>query len=159
MDIYNAISLLFSGLAIVVAGSAFILSVLTFRRDRSDLRVGVEYQHRSHMGRSFRAVLVNHGRRPVSVEDVKLHFKSGRVLSQDSLFGPLPAILQEGDSCSLYFPLYDQRGKLVEDPVRFSHVEAEDTLGRKYAFPTRTIRSQMGLLRLKRRIRSECAEV
>ena len=160
MDIYNAAALLLSTLAIAVSLGAFILSVVTFRRDRSDLRIGVEYQHRSHVGTCFRTVLVNHGRRPVSVEDVNLHFKSGRILSQDSLFrgSPLPATLDEADSSTLYFPLPRESGDLLEDPLNFSHLEATDTLGRKYVFPTRTIKSHIDLMRLRRQIRRQPAE-
>lgn len=156
MDIYSATSLLFSGLALVVSASALILSLLGFRRDRSDLRIRVEYQHESGFGTNLHIVLANHGRRPVSVDRVRLHFKSGKVLSGPAVVDPpLPATLQEADLCTLDLPLYDSWGKLIADPLTFSHAEARDILGKRYIFPARTIRSQIGLLKLRRQIRRE----
>jgi len=161
MDTYNTISLVVSGLAFLVSLGAFILSLLAFKRDRSDLQVEVEYQHRTGLGSAFQVVLVNHGRRPVTVTDVRLHFRSDRTLSYSDLSGrninlpsKLPASLQGTESCDFLFPVYDDNG-LVETPVGFRHAEAQDTLGNRYLFPSRTIRAQIDLLKLRHRISRE----
>ncbi len=161
MDKYNIISLVISGLAFLVSLGAFILSLLAFKRDRSDLQVGVEYQHSHGLGSGFQVVLVNHGRRPVTVADVRLRFRSGRMLSYSDLSGQninlpskLPVSLQGTESCDFFFPVYDGKG-LVETPVGFRRAEAQDTLGNRYLFPNRTIRAQIDLLKLRHRISRE----
>lgn len=161
MDIYNIISLLISGLAFLVSLGAFVLSLLAFRRDRSDLQVRVDYQHTGGLGSAFQLILINCGRRPVTITDAKLCFRSGRMLLYSDLSGrninlssKLPVTLQGTERCVLLFPVYDDNGQ-IEAPVAFSGAEVQDTLGNRYPFPGRTIKGRIGLLKLRRRISRE----
>lgn len=123
MDIENVISLAISILTLMISWSAFRLSKRAFERHRSDLRLKVKYEHKTGLGHSFWVILVNHGRRLVTIEEVQLCLKSGKVRSYAELSGKninlpvgLPVELQETARCHFQFPLYGENG-LIHTPL------------------------------------------
>ncbi len=143
------------GLAVlIVAAIGGIASLVKALRDRSDLRLKVEYDE-TGLGSELQVILVNYGKRAVQVDKVLLYFKSGKELPYSQLSRrnanlppKLPVTLEESDPCNFRFPLYDIR-QLGCDPLEFKRAEVFDTLRNKYSFPTLTIKSRIKFLMLK----------
>lgn len=151
----NVVSLAVSVVALVVSWRAYRLSRRAFERDRSDLRLGLEYNPKTGLGAAFRVILVNHGRRQVTVKDVRLRLKSGKIRSYANLSSrnanllvKLPVALEETESCDFIFLLYNGQG-LVHTPLEIKRVEAFDTLGDQYSYPTGGLKSQIDFIKLR----------
>ena len=103
----ESIAIVISLFSLVVSVWSFIVSRRAFERDRSDLRLRVEYHAETDLGSAFRVILVNHGRRAVTVEEVRLRLKSGRKRSYADL-SSRNANLQTGAAKILYGFLTEQ---------------------------------------------------
>ena len=126
------------GLALSVA--ALLISWRLYSRDRSDLRIDVEFHLETGKGTAFFVALFNKGRRLVSVRDVGLRLHSGELLRSADLIRPF--VLGETESGEVLFPLYEYRGH-ISSPLDVSRAEAWDTTGRRYVVSCRKLRSQI----------------
>jgi len=102
-------------------------------RDRSDIKINVEYSLKTMFGKCIKVVVVNNGRRPTTIESVYLNTKSGYRYSyivDHSGQIDLPKTLNETESAKFYFPIKPLRRK-VGDLKEYTHVEVMDTCGNK----------------------------
>jgi len=158
MDLTNALIVL----GLVVTAIPAIHELVMYLRERNDLQIIPEYYHSTGYGTSFQVILVKHGKKAVSIEDVLLNLKLDGNFSYAELRNKnihfdtvLPQTLQENDPpLRLLFPLHflQEDGTLKPSGIRRIEVK---TLGKRYRFPSRSLRSQLKFLKLKRQVKSQ----
>jgi len=104
-------------------------TLLQFLRDRSNLRINLDFEPRTGKGAAFKVYLVNKGRRPVSVNEVFLRMKSNE--DWYPISSTFPIKLDESEDKSIPFPLDEVRGKFT--PLDVRKAVAKDTTGKQYA--------------------------
>ena len=119
---------------------AVLIAWRQFSRDRSNLKIDVEFHLESGRGTAFLVSLVNNGRRPVSVRSVGLRLHSGRVLLRPDFI--TPEVLRETESRQVWFPLYEYRND-IHSPLDVAHAVASDTSEREYTVSCRKLRRQI----------------
>ena len=129
----SIVSLLISLLSLFVAWFAY-------RRDRSDLKISVEFHPESEHGIAFQVHLVNNGRRPINIENILLRLKSGKPLLPKPLRPKI--ILAEKEDKEYWFPLSHYREDIT-NPLEVRQVEVYDASGKKYLFPISKIKKQI----------------
>jgi hypothetical protein len=126
-------SFIISLFAIFLSSLSFWISWRVMSRDRSDIKITVEYSSKTMFGKCIKVVVVNNGRRPTTIESVYLNTKSGYRYSyivdhSGQIY--LPKLLNETELAEFYFPIKLLRPR-VSNPKEFTHVEVIDTRGNK----------------------------
>jgi len=141
------------GLALLVSFISMIISYRTYRRDKSDLRVGLEYHHRGP-GASFIVRVVNHGRRTARVEHVHVTFPTSKPLAEGFLEGEP---VMEGQPLDVRLTIYSRSGE-PDVPSAVTGAVVWDTLGNRYSYPGRSLRALIEFARMKKKIRRQWSE-
>ena len=143
--------LVVSIVSLAVASLALFISWRTYRRDRSDIRVSVEYYPESGRGTQFNVRATNHGRRVAFIEHFRVHFKGEEPIG-DSVAGGVR--LLEGEVHGFWLPIYGPDGKPIRLPPKIKSVEVFDTLGNAYRFPGCSLSKYLRFRTLKSKIRA-----
>jgi hypothetical protein len=112
-------------LALLVSCASFYLSWRNFRRDRSSLKLSMDFEGRPDHGLSYRVTVTNNGRRPATLMEVRALFwfrESQVVFEQETL-------LEEGRNKVIFVPF-----AMIPfpNPLAVRGFEARDSLGNKY---------------------------
>lgn len=139
-----------SAFALIVSAFSLLISFLTYRRDRVDLRVSLHYQFRPGKMSAFDVRVTNHGRRIGYVEQMHILFDSG-VKLYSCIAGGMA--VNEGQPFDHWIYMYDGHGRLVGEgiPTSLKGAEIYDTLGNRYKYPN-SVKSWMEFRKLKRKI-------
>jgi len=136
------------GISNVIAGLALLVSWFEYRRNRSHLKIRLQFHLKTKESEAaFLVSVVNSGRRPVSVEKVLLRLRSGETWNYPprDLYGKdaRPIELAETIPYPYLFPL-QLMPRTANGPLDIKQVEVYDTLGKKYICRvSRTLRSQI----------------
>ena len=147
-------SIVISSFALLVSGIALFISWRTYTRDRSDIRINLEYDGQSGQGTRFNLRVINRGRRIAFIELQKLNFIDADPL-HDSTAGGQP--VGEGEVFDWWYPIFGMNGPM-RDPTQIKSVEVFDTVGNRYVYPGFSLRNILEFRKLKTRIRHHWLE-
>lgn len=132
----QSMALAISLLSLVVACASMVVSWRVAARDRANFRLDCQYLPKTGIGVGFMVVVVNSGRRPVTVDSASIVDRDGRSFSyrditmQSAQFNTfLPTTLHESERVSLLFPIWHLKSA-SRDPRHYRLVQVHDTLGR-----------------------------
>ena len=116
----------FSSAALIISCASFILSWRNFRRDRSHLKLTLEFENRRHQERQYKVTITNDGRRSATLTEVNVLLwfrKQHTIYKQDTL-------LEEGKQKPILVPL--AMIPFISTPLLIRAFEARDSVGHKY---------------------------
>ena len=133
------LTLAISLLALALAIAALALAWRAAARGRAILSLQGEYIPYSGMGVGFKLEITNSGRRPVTIEDVRLIDNRGKAHAyQDLTTRPihfafsLPCTLEAGEKVSLTFPIW-HLPSASRDPRDYRRILVTDTSGNRWS--------------------------
>jgi len=136
---------LLAACALLASTISMFVSWRAYRRDRSDLRVNLDYRPETGAGTSFHVRVVNFGRRPAMVELVHVNFPSSKPLLESFAGGQE---VDEGQPLDVWLPIYS-RSEEADVPIKVTGADVYDTLGNKYSYPGISLRKRIEFARMK----------
>ena len=115
-----------SSAALIIRISSFILSWRNFRRDRSHLKLSLDFENLPKQGSQFKVTITNDGRRTATLVRVDALFW----FRKREIFFAQETTLTEGAHKKLSAPL--ARFSSISSPLAVRAFEAEDSVGNKY---------------------------
>lgn len=111
--------------ALIISLIALWVSWLTYRRDKSHLKLTLKFQGNSTSNGKYHITITNDGRRPSTLSEVAAHigFRKRQVFYEQEI------TLDEGKTKSISALLQLFR---VRHPLEIMSFEARDTTGKKY---------------------------
>lgn len=116
----------FSSAALIVSCASFYLAIRSFRRDRSHLKLSLDFENLQKQGNQFKIRITNDGRRTATLIKVNALFwfrKRENFYEQET-------ILTEGAHKLLSAPIAGFPS--ISSPLSFRGFEAVDSVGHKY---------------------------
>ena len=121
-------------MALFISAVSLYMSWRQFDRDRSWLKLGLEFHLKSGRGSSYSLKIVNIGRRPVTIIKCYARLKSGKAYPVYDR----PTILNETNNLNVDIPLYDFRSTIIH-PLDIVAFEVEESTGKLSRIMTRRI--------------------
>ena len=116
----------FSSAALIISCASFILAWRNFRRDRSHLKLTLEFENRRSHESQYKVTITNDGRRSATLTEVNvlLWFREPHMIyKQDTL-------LEEGKQKPILVPL--AMIPSISTPLLIRAFEARDSVGHSY---------------------------
>lgn len=133
------LALAVASLALGLSAINTVVGVLNWRRDRADIRVGMDHAQVEQHGRTAGPLLgiraSNRGRRPVTLTAYGLAFSNGtNGFCPPYPVTPLPVTISEGQSYQGFIALRRAQENVRANPARLTAVYFDAADGRRFRF-------------------------